>query len=279
MTREHYIQQVTHLPKEEQEQQLVNMYNIALENNNLSEAEILCEMLAIDYKSFRYEMILPFSYYENGNYEKAIDYSQKFLEKARKEQGEVQFYDMYRCLGQSYNALGKKTEAIQSYICAIKCLEVLSNGANPMPEYTKEVISSCYLAIGLIWYDLKQYENALTTFRQSWDYYRTVTAAYYAGSLMCDGLGVEKDITNAEALLLIVVQNGGLSQYELATANYKLGMIYATEKGFINKAKSKEYLQKAKEMGYDISDVEIDQILNSVPVEKKKSLFGFFGRK
>ena len=61
----------------------------------------------------------------------------------------------------------------------------------------------------------------------------------------------------------------------IISSNYYLGLIYATENGYKNKEKAITYLTKAKDLGYSITNEEIqnmtDNIIDSTPSVQKNS--------
>lgn len=61
----------------------------------------------------------------------------------------------------------------------------------------------------------------------------------------------------------------------IISSNYYLGLIYATENGYKNKEKAITYLTKAKDLGYSITDEEIqnmtDNIIDSTPSSQSSS--------
>ncbi|MCH5171063.1 MAG: hypothetical protein J1F24_07235 [Oscillospiraceae bacterium] len=59
-------------------------------------------------------------------------------------------------------------------------------------------------------------------------------------------------------------------------SNYYLGLIYATEQGYKNKEKAIEMLNKAKELGYDITDVQINSLTENIENEISKKNGGCY---
>ena len=61
----------------------------------------------------------------------------------------------------------------------------------------------------------------------------------------------------------------------IISSNHYLGLIYATENGYKNKEKAITYLTKAKDLGYSITNEEIqnmtDNIIDSTPSVQKNS--------
>jgi hypothetical protein len=50
----------------------------------------------------------------------------------------------------------------------------------------------------------------------------------------------------------------------IVSSNYYLGLIYATEQGYRNKEKATHFLNKAKTLGYDITDEQIKSLTESI---------------
>ena len=277
MTKNDYIKQVAHLPREKQIEALEEMYKAECAINDYSEKAImLCEILAIDYEIWSYEDILPHFYYDVGKYHECIKYAQKYAD--------VSVLGITKCylIANAYMAL-KDYNAATEYANRSNLLmfNLLGNNGqhtidfSSLPKETLHEIASNYMIIGEALYNLKQYPESLKAFTESWEYYPTVKSAYYLGIISYDGLEVTKDVKRAETFLTTVLDNPVVPEF-LPTANYKLGIIYAKEPGFINKAKAEEHLRKAQSCGYPISDAEIQQILSSIPQPKKKSFFSFF---
>lgn len=57
----------------------------------------------------------------------------------------------------------------------------------------------------------------------------------------------------------------------IVASNYYLGKIYAEESGYKNKEKAEAYLNKAKNLGYSISDEEIRNLTESISNEPEKN--------
>ncbi len=281
MTKQDYINQVAHLPREEQAQALEAMFKNAYAANSSSvEALVLCEILAFDYEVFQYKIGLPDLYFDTGNYERCAEYCQGLCN----EMNGHGCSDFYFLMGLSYEELNRPLDAIQSYNMAPRSLfSLLSLGGTKeidfasLPEKTLHQISSYYVRSGILSFKLKQYSDAISAFSEGWKYYKTADAATYMGTICYEGLDVTKNVGKAEELFLMVANidtpDPEVRSY-VATANYKLGVIYATENGFVNRVKAEAHLQKAKSLGYDVSDGEIATLLNSIPVPKKKSFLG-----
>lgn len=281
MTKQDYINQVAHLPREEQAQALEAMFKKVYEaDSGSTEALVLCEALAFDYEVFQYKIKLPDLYYDTGNYERCAEYCQGLCIEM-KGHGCSDFYFL---MGLSYEALDRPLDAISSYNMAPRSLfSLLSLGGKKeidfasLPEHTLHQISSYYVRSGILSFKLKNYSDAINAFSEGWKYYKTADAATYMGNICYEGLEVTKNVGKAEELFLMVA-NIDTTDVELcgyvATANYKLGVIYATENGFVNRAKAEAHLQKAKSLGYAVSDEEIATLLNNIPAPKKKSFFG-----
>lgn len=275
MTKQDYINQVAHLPREEQRKALENMYNAECEIDDYSaNALTLCEILAFDYNSWSHIDILPHFYYDIGEYQKCIDFV------LSQPEDNVISITKYYLVALAYEQLGNCEGAIQFSMRSNQLLlDLVSNGGqtqrpyNTLPKESTDTLFSNYLVAGKAWYKLNKYKNAYDCFNESWTINPTICSAFYLGLILCDGLGLAKDIKEAEGYF-IAVDTHSKDSTELGIANYKLGVIYATENGFVNREKAEAHLQKAKSLGYAVSDEEIASLLNNIPAPKKKSFFG-----
>ena len=283
MTKNDYIKQVAHLPKEEQIQILENLYEIEGNKDSSSDEVVtLCELLAFEYEVFKYKIILPDIYFEAGYYKKAIELAQSHVNELKG----AGCCDFYHLIGMSYEKIGNYEEALLSYSrAADSMLVMLSHGGtqeinfSALPEQTLYKLSSYFALTGNIWFRLEQYSNALRMYAESYKYYRLTDVTCNLGLICCDGLEVTKDVKKAEEFFLQIAnnttQNPDVLEY-IAKANYKLGIIYSKEYGFVNRENAEARLKRAQSCGYPISDSEIQQILSSIPQPKKKSFFSFF---
>ena len=100
---------------------------------------------------------------------------------------------------------------------------------------------------------------------------KTIGFCYYLGIYASELCKEDKNIStaiNAFDMICSADQSSDSFSDEekqmIPDANYRLGMIYATESGYKNKSKAVEALKRAQALGYDISDEKIKEITENI---------------
>lgn len=136
--------------------------------------------------------------------------------------------------------------------------------------YTKAQLASVY-------YYQSMFNEAVECLKESFNYYYTVIACYYA-ALIYEKSEKYNDYESAidyfERIADIKPAPNNTEFYSFddwcyVNANYELGMIYAKVDKFLDKEKAYKYLTKSKNLGYDISDEAIESIVDKINIENK----------
>ena len=138
------------------------------------------------------------SYYNRGEYEKAIE--------AYKREIEINpdSVEAYYHLGMAYSSLGKYKEAVEAYGRAIKF----------RPDY-----AAAYYNLGHAYSNLNQHDKAIKAFRRSIQYEPDNVEAYFAlGTAYYDAGKEEKAVDTFEAAISLKPDN--------PYAYYRLGLLY-----------------------------------------------------
>lgn len=102
--------------------------------------------------------------------------------------------------------------------------------------------------------------------------YKPVEALYYMGLLSYGELDPSQKNTKVAVACFSGICDDDFTQHgyiesdkaKIIEANYYLGMIYAKEEGYKNKEKAIQSLNKAKELGYNITDDEIKSLTENI---------------
>ncbi len=277
MTKIDYLNEINGLSKEEQIKILRDYYDKFETEKNLVEQIVVCELLATDFDFYGYKIMLPQLYYYSGEYEKVIDYVDTWCAEIKDDWSSVAITLPQIKLWEikAYKRIGKFDKAIYEaeLVCNIS-KQVIANMKSNIGENGNFSLQETPLAIALceigeIYFDQKNYDKASDYFLQSRNVRLTYSNGYYLGYLCLHGIGgAPKDIKLAINHLNSIssetaeeyVNNGDKSDMlYISKACYLLGEIYSTESGFKNKEKAIEQYQKAKLLGYNISNEEIEQ--------------------
>ena len=135
-----------------------------------------------------------------------------------------------------------------------------------------EAIAAAKNEIGKIYFNQGDYVEAHSYFKSVLGLVQCAEAVYYISHMAYFGKGLPKDvdmaITGYEWIVDCEVQENinTRTDYDICIvkANNELGRIYALEPNFINKQKALNRLNRAKDLGFEITDYEIDLIINSI---------------
>lgn len=266
-------------------QELYSQMKEAEKNKNFDLAVELCERIVNEFDHFAAKMmVLAQLYCEAGYYEKAIQFVTDWENELRAKNETATFnlvmpQQMYwkvhalKQLGRTQDALAAAETAVivsQNVLSIVK-ENTGGNGNYAMQEFPLALVLA---EVGEIYYEQKNYEKAGDYFIKSADVRPTFKTLYYLGCLLLNGLGgTRKNVEIAENYF-IQCSSGTIEELqEDATSNdieiigkacFMLGEIYSTENGFKDKEKAYQQYQKAKALGYDISDEEIQQKIENI---------------
>lgn len=267
--------------KIEQNRELVEELEQSLkryrENGEFDKAVEICEKLVFEFDYFGYRYELPELYNKAGLYQKTISFVNSWM--LDDELGDVLLFDSRPiiCLGDSYFNKGDFESAIRNYNVLKKISEyeiyTYPNAADI--ENKKFNLAVAETKIGKVYYSQKNYTEAHNYFKSALDNSVIIDAVYYIAHMCNYGEGLSKDIDMATIGYNQIVDCNisenqllyGNSDMCILNANYELGMIYATEKGYIDKEKAVLRLNRAKDLGYKISKEEIDSIIEKIILE------------
>jgi tetratricopeptide (TPR) repeat protein len=138
------------------------------------------------------------SYYNRGEYEKAIEAYKRAIEL------NPDFTEAYYHLGMAYSSLGKYKEAVEAYSRAVRI----------KPDY-----AAAYYNLGHAYSNLNRHDKAIKAFRQSIQYEPGNVEAYFAlGNAYFDSGKEERAVDTFEAAISRKPDN--------PYAYYRLGLLY-----------------------------------------------------
>lgn len=215
---------------------------------------------------------LPELYNKIGEYSKTIEFVNVWVADKNRNFLLIHLPEPIYYLGMAYAAvneieMAEKTLLILGVNCQKDRLQSDSIAKTEQGRQEIYMLISYFLGgLSKIFFNINDYQTAAKYIIEDFKYRPFVSSFYYAGHMMFKELGLGKDIKYAIELL-VAVADGKINDKDLEyiiNSNYDLGMIYATEAGYKNKQKSISRLNRAKELGYAITDTEIIEITSDV---------------
>lgn len=221
---------------------------------------------------------LPQAYNNAKLYDKTVSLIQPYMMNMDEENAKL-FYihpDSIYYLGVAYHHLQHNELALQCLSMVIQAEEDYINLNSEAADLNdrKLILAFSYAEKGMIFYEQNNYDEAFNLYDKSYSICNNIKAAYFIGHMFYMGESVDKDIDASVNMLTAVADINLNIKHENAiyimVANYELGVIYATEQGYKNKEKSLERLNKAKELGYEITDKQIKNIVDNIEDDSAK---------
>lgn len=246
------------------------------ENSNYEKAIEIAEKLSFEYSCFKYRFELAELYNELKLYNKTIDFVNSWMAESDDllKYALVEWPEPIIELAKAHAAVGSVDFAIKKLTQVINTVnDIIKNSSDVSDIESKKVLLAvAKTEMGKIYYNQKNFTQAHNCFKSALDTGMYSEALYYIAHMCYKGEGFEKDIPSAIAGYLylsdaeISNKSDNYDESEICILNsiYKLGMIYATEKEYIDKDKATLYLNKAKAMGYKITDEKINLILSKI---------------
>ena len=237
-----------------------------LNKGNYVEALPICERLIDEFKWDSCRLYLPSIYYNLRQYNKIIGVVNKCIEDYSEDPEIMLLFDSeIFLLGEAYIETNNYDMAIECFNKVVTIIRerAKANGIIDLSYDDKLNISVSLVEIGSVYYRRKNFNKAFEYFDKARDNLLTVENCYYVGIMLYHGWGRAKDIVAAEKELSKVLSVKDVSIEMKRTAYYYLGKIYATETGFVNKEKAKEYLKISRSLGCEISDEEFQKLMNA----------------
>lgn len=271
MNKEDIEREALTYPEEERGNKIHQKANYYKENGDYETAILYYEyFLTLKKDNISFE--LPELYNKIGAYNKTIAFvnNEWLLNENRAAIITVMPQPLYH-LGMAYAAVNDIESAERNLLCGANVQkDRLQSDRFAETDKGRQEISmyiSCFFGgLSKIFFNIKDYDTAAKYIIEDFKYRPFVSSFYYAGHMMFKELGMNKDIEQAIELLTVVAdtENDDEDLEYIVNSNYDLGMIYATEAGYKNKQKSISRLNRAKELGYAITDTEISQITDAV---------------
>ncbi len=270
--------------KIEQNKELVEELEAKLktceEAGDFAEAVEICERLVNEFDVYNVRFDLPRLYFKAGDYDKIVEYVNSWM----RDENNSFLLDLSPgpivYLGLAYLNLKSYDLAINNYEFLIRYqTQQMSKFPNTI-SMRKNFIAEAETELGKVYYVQKNFPEAISHFKAALNSVPYLDAIYYIAHISYLGEGKNKDIDTAlEGYLQLSecdlsTQNPNLYTFSdkcIINAIYELGMIYAKEPGYRNKEKAIAYLNKAKNLGYMISDEEIRNLTENIINESEKS--------
>lgn len=258
------------------EKQLEYLKNCATECSNMGYYTSLASYLEVILYNFngdllQYLPLLASAYNNTKLYKKTVKLISPYIDKTRPEAQQLYLLITplyyvgvaYHNLQEDEWAIAYLNAAIDSGECSIK--------ANPNAgdiDYKKVIVAISYAEKGVILYEQERYIDAIDAFNKSYETAISHIALYYIAKMFYLGQVVDKDVDAAHDMLSLITEQKISKKDEffvyVCKAHYDLGLIYATEPGYINKEKAIEEFNKAKELGYEVTDKQINYLIANI---------------
>lgn len=207
-----------------------------------------------------------------GNYEQAIEYYQQAIEL------DPSYCDAMDNLALDLKYLGRTEESIDWYLRSIEVLPTndvaylgLANAYRQFEEYEdaaaayKHLIEITpenpegYFGLGMTYFSLDQYQDSLDSLKEAERLYKEQDSKFVADAQLFIGYNyfTLKDMENA----ILYFEQAYPSYQEDATLNYYFGLAYYADSNAQDFAKSKEYLIKARDLGYNL-EPELEEFIS-----------------
>lgn len=298
MTKVDYLREIENLSSENEKiATLRKYYDQYSAEKNIPQQIILAEILAEKFDNFGFKIQLPHLYYEIGEYDKVIKFLDDWYDAIKNNYHSRAIVLPNTMLWQvlSYKKLNMYDKALRTaefqYEFAKQVLNNYKNNVGENGDFrTWETPVTLALAeIGEIYFEKGDYYKAKDYFFETLNYPPSYKSGYYLGYFCFYGIGgAEKDLENAQQCLNFVTSESAeyylcnCSSNDIASVSkacYLLGEIYATEKKCLNAEKARQAYQKARTLGYNITESEIQQKvanINNVSAPSKDSKSGCY---
>lgn len=240
------------------------------ENAQFNKAVEICEKLVFEYDYFGYRFELPELYNRANLYGKTIDFLNSWMADAENSDILPLMTSPFLFLGDAYFKIGNTVKAIESYNIIISFEEEQIKKIPDRADINdkKLMIAIAITRIGEVYYKGNNFIEARKCFQSASQSAPYIVAICYIARMCYYGQAFEKDIETAISIYEDIVDADFGMDEEFKNcvkkANYELGMIFATEKGYIDKEKAVLRLNKAKNLGYKISKEEINSIIENI---------------
>lgn len=258
------------------EKQLEYLKNCATECHNMGYYTSWASYLEVILYNFngdflQYLPLLASAYNSMKLYKKTVKLISPYMDNTRPEARQLYLLiTPFYHVGVAYHNLQEDELAISFLNAAIEAGED-SIKANPNAGdigTRKAVVALSYAEKGAILYDQEKYIDAFAAFSKSYKTAVSPCTIYYLSKMFYLGQAVDKDVAAAQNMLSIITELKISEKSELfvyvCKAHYDLGLIYATEPGYINKEKAIEEFNKAKELGYEVTDKQINYLIANI---------------
>ena len=150
----------------------------------------------------------------------------------------------YLGLGNAYRQLGRHDEAISTF-------KQLSRMAPDNPEG--------YFGLGMTYYDISQYRDSIDSLKEAERLYEVQDSPYIADAQIFIGYNYFslQDMENAVNYFELAYP----TYQDDAVLNYYLGLSYYDESPVQDFAKAKQYLVRARDLGYNL-ETELEKFIN-----------------
>lgn len=278
ITKDEVLKSIENLSVEEQINYVQEKFAEEKSKYNLYESILYGELLFEKYEVFGARYELPDLYNRAGEYNKTISFVTNWMTDPNSLEAIVINTLPLINLCEAYIYEKKYERALANLQLTLVALEEsfkmfannneLINILNFRVAYVNALYASVY-------YYQSKYSEAVEYLKVSFDRYVTTIACYYA-AMIYEKSEEYKDYELAieyfEKIADIEINNNTdfysfFDEWNTVNANYELGIIYATVEGFIDRNKSYDYLKKAMNLGYDISEEEIKDIVDKISSE------------
>ena len=280
--KEKILKSIENLSFEEQRDFISKKFDEVKSQYNLFECIMYGELLNEKYDVYGIKFELPDLYNKAGDYEKTIAFMSCWMSDS----------DSLNTISLDVRPLNALCEAYvktKNYERAISIvqlttavvensLQTYANTANnDLINILKFRLAYIKAQSASVYYYQSRFSEAVECLKESFNCSSTVIAFYYAALIYEKSEefnDYEMAIDYFEKIADIKPTPSNTEFYSFddwcqVKANYELGMIYATADKFIDKEKTYNYLTKSKSWGYDISDEEIESIINKINTENK----------
>ncbi len=233
----------------------------------------VCEKLVFEYDCVDYRFELPELYNKLKLYNKTIDFINKWMSDNQLNYYLAEWPEPFIEFARACVAIGDIDFAIKKLLQAANMVtSLISSASDDDVNGKKLLLAAIKTEIGKIYYNQKNYTQAHSYFKSALEVAEFADACYFIAHMCYKGEGLKKDLPSAIAGYLYICdtpisenpKNYDESEICIVNANYEIGLIFAKEKGYINKEKAEYYLKRANKLGYSISIERIEELLSQI---------------